>query len=177
MRQHSVVNPSCRALRMRLSEWTSSRNLSCAVFGTKGTARPALSVIQYRFDSRQRGSRNWSRLTPIVDFAAIRCDPGHQAGDADIGAQLHVGVGRGLLPIGSGLEPEDRRGDGLAAIPRGLAEEALGDPGVRLEGCAVEFLAVVLLERRLAHPDHFADLVLGHPIGGKRSHLLAGGLA
>src|SRR5215212_2891900 len=141
-------------------------NLSWAEFGTNWTALPALSVIQYRFDSRQRGSRNWSRLTRIVELAAMARDPCPQPGDRAAGREVHVGVGRRLLPARPGLEPEDRRGHRLGALAGRLPEQALGDLGVRLHLAAIEFLAVVALERGLADADDLADLFLRHPIGG-----------
>src|SRR5829696_4300466 len=128
-------------------------NFSCAEFGTNWTALPALLVIQYRFDSRQRGSRNWSRLTRVVELAAMARDPCHEPGDRAVGREVHVGVGRRLLPARPGLEPEDRRGDGLGAVTGCLAEQALGDLGVRLDLAAVELVAVMALERA----DHLPD--------------------
>src|SRR5215210_8773651 len=142
MRQHSVVNPSWRAFRIRLRVWTSSMNLSWAEFGMNCTALPALSVIQYRFDSRQRGSRNCSRLTRIVELAAIARDPCHEPGDRAVGREVHVGVGRGLLPARPGLEPEDRRGHRLGAIAGRLPVQALGDLRIRLDLSPVELFAV-----------------------------------
>src|SRR5215208_4102561 len=135
-------------------------NLSWAEFGTNWTARPALSVIQYRFDSRQRGSRNWSRLSRIVELAAMARDPCHEPGNRAVRRQVHVGVGRRLLPARPGLEPEDRRRDRLRTIAARLPEQALGDLGVRLDLAAVELLSVVALKRRLADADHLADLIL-----------------
>src|SRR5215210_4641219 len=168
MRQHSVVNPSWRAFRIRLRVWTSSMNLSWAEFGMNCTALPALSVIQYRFDSRQRGSRNWSRLSRIVELAAMARDPCHEPGDRAVGGQVHVGVGRRLLPARPGLEPEDRGGDGLRAVAGRLPEQALGDLCVRLDLAAVELVTVMALKRRLADADHLADLLLRYTIGGER---------
>src|SRR5215218_2554241 len=176
MRQHSVVNPSWRAFRIRLRVWTSSKNLSWAEFGTNWTALPALSVIQYRFDSRQRGSRNWSRLTRIVELAAMARDPCHEPGDRAVGREVHVGVGRRLLPARPGLEPKDRRRDRLRAVAGRLPEQAFCDLGVRLDLAAVELVAIMALKCRLADADDLADLVLRHPIGGKRLDLLAVGL-
>src|SRR3954469_22849502 len=118
---------------MRLREWTLSRNRSCAEFGTNRTAWPALSVINYRLNSRKRGSRNWSCLISIVDLADIACDRGDQAGDRAVGADGHVGVRRGLLPARAGLEPEDGGGDGLRTVPGRLPEQALGHLGVRFD--------------------------------------------
>src|SRR5215207_6924171 len=123
---------------MMFSAWRSSRNWSWAGFGSNLTSRPVSSVIQYRFESRQRGSRNCSRLSRIVELAAMARDPRHQPGDRAVGGEVHVGVGGGLLPARPGLEPEDRRGHRLRAVAGGLPVQALGDLGVRLDLAPVE---------------------------------------
>jgi hypothetical protein len=82
------------------------------------------------------------------------CDPVEQACDGAVGAELHGGLEGRLLSVGSGLEPEDGGGDGLAALARGLAEQAFGDLGVGFRLGAIELGAVVLLEGWLAEADH-----------------------
>ena len=57
-------------------------------------------------------------------------------------------VYRGFFPAGTGLQPEDRGGDGFASLAGRLAVEVLRDLAVGLDRCGRKLLRVVPFEDR-----------------------------
>ena len=101
---------------------------------------------------------------------------------AEIGSDGDLVLLRRLAPAAAGLHPEDGGGDALRAFGGGLAEQALGNLGGRLDLAGVEFVAVVLAERLRVDGEDTGDIgsperrsrPSPRPGGGGRVGLCAG---
>jgi hypothetical protein len=76
-------------------------------------------------------------------------------------------VDHGLLPAGSGLQPEDGGRHCLASLSECHAKQVLGDPGIGLGVTVVEFVAVVLAQGLGIAADQTGDVGLWNAEAGE----------
>src|SRR3990167_8538254 len=73
---------------------------------------------------------------------------------------------RRLLPAHPSLGPEYGRGDGLGPITQGFLVEGLSHCGIGFDVPRIEFVAVILAERRWRNTNRQRNLILWNAIAG-----------